>query len=67
MIMLPTNQTEAVVHVCDRLLEIVGELGHLTKEAGGEWPNARVASVIDRILDIRNHAKPTTQKTNHEN
>lgn len=63
MILLPTNEAEAVTHVCDRLLEIVGELGHMTKKAGGEWPNMQAAEVIDRILDIRNGAKKPNKQT----
>ena len=63
MKLMPTNMKEAIVSICDDLLAATGELGHLTKESGGEWPSYKAATLINRILDIRNQvSKPTPTK-----
>lgn len=64
-----------LVGICDDLLSSTGELGHLVKKSGGEWPCAQAATLIDRILDVRNQVSPptppktkkTTTNTNHIN
>ena len=58
----PTTLKEAIVGICDDLLSATGELGHLTKAAGSEWPSYQAATLIDRILDIRNQVSPPTAK-----
>ena len=59
---IPTTTKEAIVSLCDDLLEATGALGHLTKDTGGTWPTAQAATLINRILDIRNQAAPPVKK-----
>lgn len=52
-----------LVGICDDLLSATGELGHLVKKSGGEWPCAQASTLIDRILDVRNQISPPKPKT----
>ena len=57
----PTNQTEALMQICDELLAATGALRSICEKMGAPWDKSAADHLINRLLDIRNQLSPPTK------